>query len=155
MNELKKDDEIYCPECGKPIKRNAVICVNCGVHIKELKTFQVQMSPSPKSKVVAIILAVLLGLWSWLYTYKKDYKKFWIFLGLFLFVIVLDLITITLGNLIISYSHSFTYYQLGKALTNFQGWQWTLYFISISALIWALCNSIIRPKNFYKNYPNG
>ena len=26
--------EIYCPECGKPVKRNAVICANCGVQIK-------------------------------------------------------------------------------------------------------------------------
>lgn len=38
MNEDKKEDEIYCPECGKPVKRNAVICVNCGVQIKEIRT---------------------------------------------------------------------------------------------------------------------
>lgn len=144
--QIKQEDEMYCINCGKLINKNAVFCINCGVQIKELKTSQVQMSPSPKSKVVAIILAVLLGLWSWLYTYKKDYKKFWIFLGLFLFVMTLDLI---------SYWHSLQYYHLGNELTNSQGWQWTLYFISFSAWIWALCNSIIRPENFYTNYPNG
>lgn len=37
MNEIKQEDEIFCPECGKPVKRNAVICINCGVQIKELK----------------------------------------------------------------------------------------------------------------------
>lgn len=40
MNEeptSKKEDEIYCPECGKPIKRNAVVCVYCGVQVGELK----------------------------------------------------------------------------------------------------------------------
>ena len=37
MNEeptSKKEDEIYCPECGKPIKRNAVVCVYCGVQVE-------------------------------------------------------------------------------------------------------------------------
>jgi DNA-directed RNA polymerase subunit RPC12/RpoP len=36
MVNLKKEDEMYCPECGKKIKRNAVICVHCGVQVKEL-----------------------------------------------------------------------------------------------------------------------
>ncbi len=36
----KKEDEIYCPECGKPIKRNAVICISCGIQLKEIKTSQ-------------------------------------------------------------------------------------------------------------------
>ena len=30
-------DEIYCPECGKVIKRQAVICPFCKVQLKELK----------------------------------------------------------------------------------------------------------------------
>ena len=33
----KNPDEIYCPECGKPMKKEAVICPNCGVQVKELK----------------------------------------------------------------------------------------------------------------------
>jgi len=37
MNKpLKQADEIFCPECGKPIKRNAVLCQNCGTKLKEL-----------------------------------------------------------------------------------------------------------------------
>ena len=32
----KKEDEFYCPECGKLIKKNAVICVRCGVQVKDL-----------------------------------------------------------------------------------------------------------------------
>ena len=31
MNEIKREDEIYCPECAKHIKKNAVVCINCGV----------------------------------------------------------------------------------------------------------------------------
>lgn len=34
----KKEYEIYCPECGKPIKRNAIICVHYGVQVAELKS---------------------------------------------------------------------------------------------------------------------
>ena len=34
----KKEDEFYCPECGKPIKRKAIICPYCGIQIKELIT---------------------------------------------------------------------------------------------------------------------
>jgi len=33
---LKNSDEIYCPECAKPIKRNAVICPNCKIQLKAL-----------------------------------------------------------------------------------------------------------------------
>ena len=33
---LKNSDEIYCPECAKPIKRNAVICPNCCIQLKAL-----------------------------------------------------------------------------------------------------------------------
>jgi len=36
--QSKKPDEIYCPNCAKPIHKEAVICPNCGVQIKELKT---------------------------------------------------------------------------------------------------------------------
>ena len=37
MNQEKKPDEIYCPSCSKPIKRDAVVCPYCGVQVKELK----------------------------------------------------------------------------------------------------------------------
>ena len=35
--QTKKEDEIYCPNCAKPIKKEAVICPHCGVQVKELK----------------------------------------------------------------------------------------------------------------------
>ena len=48
MNEekiqTKKPDEIYCPGCGKPIKKDAVVCPHCGVQVKELKV-STAMSP--------------------------------------------------------------------------------------------------------------
>ena len=48
MNEQKisekKPDEIYCPGCGKPIKKDAVVCPHCGVQVKELKV-STAMSP--------------------------------------------------------------------------------------------------------------
>lgn len=33
----KKPDEIYCPSCGKLIKKEAVVCPHCGVQVKELR----------------------------------------------------------------------------------------------------------------------
>lgn len=36
MNKVKKFDEKYCPECGRPVKREAVICPFCGVQVKKL-----------------------------------------------------------------------------------------------------------------------
>jgi hypothetical protein len=36
--QSKKPDEIYCPNCAKPIHKEAVICPSCGIQVKELKT---------------------------------------------------------------------------------------------------------------------
>jgi hypothetical protein len=33
----KKPDEIYCPSCAKPVNKEAVVCPNCGVQVKEIK----------------------------------------------------------------------------------------------------------------------
>lgn len=149
----KQDDEIFCPECGKPVKRNAVICVNCGIQIKEIKTSPVKENtdnPPAKSKGVAIVLAIFLGFWSWLYTYKKDFKKFWIYIGIFIAFI---------GVIIVVSSMDFLFPNTTQQLTGVQAlfasygtWIWL--FI-LSGNVWAFCNSVIRPENFYKNYPNG
>jgi len=152
----KQDDEIYCPECGKPIKKNAVICVNCGIQVKEVKTSPVKENadnPPEKNKSVAIVLAIFLNFWSWLYTYKKDFKKFWIYLGSSIVLIPV---------LIVAYMAMLTDSNITQQLqpTGF-GWglwvfaTWSVFFANLSAFIWALCNSIIRPESFYKNYPNG
>ena len=39
MNE-KKEDEIFCPECGKVVKRNAIICPFCRVQIKQKENIE-------------------------------------------------------------------------------------------------------------------
>ncbi|MBA7616187.1 hypothetical protein ES703_23483 [subsurface metagenome] len=64
MNEeptSKKEDEIFCKECGKPIKRNTVICPFCGAQVKELKTSikNERQIMSKKLIVVIVILVVL------------------------------------------------------------------------------------------------
>lgn len=33
----KQPDEVYCPNCAKPVNKEAVVCPNCGVQVKELK----------------------------------------------------------------------------------------------------------------------
>ena len=59
FNKDKKPDEIYCPECGKIIKKNTIICPHCGIQVKELKT----TSTTPvKSKTVAVVLAIFFPL---------------------------------------------------------------------------------------------
>ena len=47
--QTKKPDEIYCPGCGKPIKKDAVVCPHCGVQVKELK---VSTAMSPEEELV-------------------------------------------------------------------------------------------------------
>lgn len=73
------EDGIYCPECGRPVKRSAIFCVHCGVQIKEInatKTIQY------KDKTVAVLLSFFFGFWAWIYTWEKDQIKFWIGLGI-------------------------------------------------------------------------
>jgi len=59
----KQPNEIFCPECGKPVLKNAVICPNCGIQLKELEIQSPQKNTliPQKSKVAAILLAVFLG----------------------------------------------------------------------------------------------
>jgi len=99
MNEelkFKKEDEIYCPECGKPIKRDAVICVNCGIQIKPLKNGSKgnidkgSKAISPKTKTSAIILVIVFGFFGWLYTYRRSAAKFWVALVATIFLFFLS-----------------------------------------------------------------
>ena len=32
----RREDERYCPECGEPVKRAAVVCVYCGVPLRPM-----------------------------------------------------------------------------------------------------------------------
>ena len=78
-NKVKGSDEMFCQSCGALIKKQAVICVKCGVPVK---------GNTSKSKTTAVLLAVFLGGWTWLYTYQKDSWKFW--LGIVLSLIVFN-----------------------------------------------------------------
>jgi len=66
-----------CPECGKPIKKNAVICPYCGIQVKELKT--TTFNTPVKSKAVAVVLAIFFSHFSFLYTYGRSEIKFWLY----------------------------------------------------------------------------
>ncbi|GAI84355.1 unnamed protein product, partial [marine sediment metagenome] len=145
MNK-KRDDEIYCPECSKIIKRKAVFCPDCGVQLKELeaitKTPATEVEPEiiAKKKWVAIVLAVFFNFWAWLYTYKKSYKKFWI------------VFSITLGVPVITFIILFSLPQeiganIFTALVFFSGF----YFLGTE--IWVLIDYAKKPKSFYEIYP--
>ena len=70
QNLDKGYDEEFCSSCGQVVKKEAIICVHCGVPLKGSK--------GQKDKTVAILLAVFLAFWTWVYTYKKDAWKFWL-----------------------------------------------------------------------------
>jgi len=124
----KKEDEIYCPECGKVIKRKSVICLHCGIQINELEVKKVIIG---KSKIVAIVLAILFSFFSWLYTYKKNINKF----------LISILANLTLLNLV-------GYFKI-EAI-NTLTWLIILLFV---IWIWAIIDNARRPNSFYQNYP--
>ena len=47
----KKENEIYCPHCAKPIRKEAVICPYCGVQVKEFRLSDEIKVKSPEKKV--------------------------------------------------------------------------------------------------------
>lgn len=79
----------YCHSCGKLIKKEAAICVYCGVPSSTNRAVA-------KSQSTAVILAVFFGFWTWVYTYKKDAWKFWLNLGL-------SIITIGIWGVIVAW----------------------------------------------------
>ena len=153
-----EDDEIYksCPECGKLIKWEAVICTYCGMQVKELKvdvsynpTFTENVNPV-KSKATAIILAIFFSYWSWLYTYRINGGKFWAFLVIdILRSIFAILFTIPNANLNINnYNQIFTSRNLTIFIVLSSLW---------TVITWldVLITYVIKPNSFYINYPNG
>lgn len=147
-DQIKKEDEIYCPECGKPIKRNAVICINCGVQVKELKNIDGSSNIENhknigtkeissnlayvKNKMTAVIMVVFLGFFGWLYIYKCSASKFWIALSIVCFLLILY--GITGGSTIIN------------------GLQ---FFVGFGTWLWAVIDTGTKPDIFFTNYPNG
>lgn len=45
----------FCPECGKEVSVNAVVCPGCGVQLKSIGL------GSGRNKIVAALLAIFLG----------------------------------------------------------------------------------------------
>lgn len=145
LDTTKKNNEIYCPECGKHIKRNAVICVHCGTQIKEMviKPVKKNVMITPKSKSLALILSFLLGFWAWLYTYGKNKIKFWICAGVFIFFFFI--------NFIYSCSAALTDpYTLKNQSYGFTIFIWIL---GIGFWIWSMADNGAKSKEFYEQYP--
>ena len=152
-----EDDEIYksCPECGKLIKWEAVICTYCGMQVKELKvdvsynpTFTENVNPV-KSKATAIILAIFFGYWSWLYTYKVNKGKFWFFL-------IADILRTVYMFQLITSKPSMDFYSYSSIFSS--EFYIALLFSSILTVIswlWALISNSTKSNSFYINYPNG
>ena len=63
------DNTKFCPECGKEVAANAVVCTGCGVQLKPIGL------GSGKNKMVAALLAFFLGGFGiqWFYLGKKSY----------------------------------------------------------------------------------
>lgn len=49
ISSLKNIDEIYCSECGRPIKRAAVICPYCGIQVRALAIEQIKNNKTSRS----------------------------------------------------------------------------------------------------------
>ena len=83
----KQPDEMFCPSCGVAIKREAELCVHCGVRVG-------RPAAGAKSKTTAILLAVFLGFFTWLYTYREDSGKFWISVSVSVVNFILGIVTL-------------------------------------------------------------
>jgi hypothetical protein len=157
----KDPDEIFCPECGRTIKRGTTICPHCGINIKDLFTesvtyqtpiYRMEGATTPKNKVVAILLAVFFSFWAWLYTYGKNAKKFWISMGVnaLMFVIILAYSCSLIGS-IDYYSQDYLDFSSGPLI----GLGILMNLTSFGIWIWALVDNAAKPDSFYKKYPRG
>ncbi len=89
QSPTKQIDEIFCQTCGAPIKREADICVHCGVRIRRYG------ASGAKSKTTSLLLAIFFSAWTWLYTYREDGAKFWI--AMTISIVNWVLVVLTLG----------------------------------------------------------
>jgi hypothetical protein len=160
-NPKKAEDEIYCPECGKPVKRKAIICPHCGIQLKDLETrkdipaIRVEPEITPKKKWVALVLAFFFSFWAWIYTYKRSYIKFWIVSCIT--IVLFSIIFLSMCSAACSATIDELSYEEGvgtdeefifmTGLTVF----WWIYCFCI--WLWVLIDYAARPKSFYKYYP--
>jgi hypothetical protein len=159
----KNQDEIFCPECGRTIKRGTTICPHCGANIKDLFTesityqtpiYRMEGGITPKNKVVAILLAVFFGFWAWLYTYGKNAKKFWISMGVnaVIFIIILSYSCSIISN---AMSYNYNQYSMDYTTGPIIGLSIFVNLISFGIWIWALVDNAAKPDSFYTKYPKG
>lgn len=175
----KGPDEIYCPECGRTILRGKQQCPLCDTNFRELfypdgsgnqiyhdpnqreyplepvkyshGPAQIRQSPV-KSKVAAVLLAVFFGYWSWLYTYGKNKLKFWVILGIFAIIFIINFsfsFSIIMGSLNTGqygddyFGSSFMTFIILVNIINFGVW------------VWSVIDNAAKPESFYGDYPNG
>lgn len=98
-----RHDEMFCQSCGQVIKKEAAICIHCGVPTKAGRS-GVGGAPvykagaagrgEGKSKVASVLLAIFLGVFTWLYTYREDSTKFWLGAGISAAMFILSVLTL-------------------------------------------------------------
>jgi len=152
---IKKENEIFCPECGTPIKRGMPSCPYCHYHIRQSTDAGLMPENGPPSgavkiKIAGVLLSIFFGYWSWLYTYSKNKNKFWISFGilavLYLIIIIysFSLIFSTLaygGYIDIFFSESLIGLNIFASILSFGIW------------VWSVVDNAIKPDNYYHKYP--
>ncbi len=61
MDQLKKENEKFCSECGEIINLKSEICPKCGVRQKGAPSSLTSTAPNGKSKIAAALFAFFLG----------------------------------------------------------------------------------------------
>ena len=51
----RKEDEVYCPECGKAIKKEAVICLYCKTQVKDFKIAKSSINMIDSSDALVLV----------------------------------------------------------------------------------------------------
>jgi len=126
-------EDVFCRTCGAAIRRDAAICVHCGVVTNFNATGAVRYKGGKpgtgegKSKTVAVVMAVVFGIFSWLYTYREDAGKFWLTAAITLVNIVLSVLTLGLW-LIIAFP------------------------VGLGFLAWVIIDTATKSEAWYANY---
>jgi len=118
----KQADEVFCTSCGAVIKREAEICVHCGVRVRRASG-----QYGAKSKTAAILFAIFFSYWTWLYTYREDGAKFWIALAASIVNVLLLFLTLGL-------------------------WIFVFFFVAFGLWIWPVIDTVSKSDDWYASY---